>query len=315
MTRPARLTFLGPLLAAAALAACSPEHGTSTEPASAPAVTEADGVHPFQIGRLQAIALKDGDIVFAADDSENSPWADTAAAKAALEAAGVADGQIRLSIQPLLVRDGDRVVLIDTGAGGAMGATGKLMTSLRTAGVDPAEVTDILISHAHGDHVGGLVGKDGALLFPNATIRMSAAEWTSMRAGEGASGADAVVAAITPRVETFAPGAQITPSIRAVPLVGHTPGHSGYEIASDGQRLIYIGDALHSSAVSVARPDLVNAWDSDSDAAIATRRSLIAQGGQSGLRFYGGHFPFPGVGDFQSGTTGALWVPETPARP
>ncbi|MFX7287619.1 MBL fold metallo-hydrolase, partial [Acinetobacter baumannii] len=79
---------------------------------------------------------------------------------------------------------------------------------------------DILISHAHGDHVGGLVDAEGALVFPNAVIRMSAPEWDAAQAGAEAHGGGPLVAAIKSKVETFQPGAQVTPSIRAVPLKG-----------------------------------------------------------------------------------------------
>ena len=115
------------------------------------------------------------------------------------------------------------------------------------------------------------------------------------------------MAAITPKVQTFEPGAQVTPSIKAVPLAGHTPGHTGYEITSDGQSLLYIGDAMHSSVVSVARPDLVNGWDEDAAAGVATRQSLLTRGG----RLYAVHFPFPGVGTIERRGEGHAWVPES----
>ncbi|KAK0350303.1 hypothetical protein LTR94_029585, partial [Friedmanniomyces endolithicus] len=85
-----------------------------------------------------------------------------------------------------------------------------LVGSLRAAGVDPAQVTDILISHAHGDHVGGLIDAKGALVFPNAVIRMSAPEWDAAQAGAEAHGSGPLVAAIRSKVETFQPGAQVT---------------------------------------------------------------------------------------------------------
>jgi glyoxylase-like metal-dependent hydrolase (beta-lactamase superfamily II) len=232
-----------------------------------------------------------------------------------LTAAGRADGQIHLSIQPLLVRDGDRVVLIDTGAGGQMGTEGKLQVSLAAAGVQPSQVTDILISHAHGDHMGGLIDAAGQLAFPNATIRMSAAEWAFAQAGAAEAGATALVAAITPKVETFAPGAQVTPAITAVPLAGHTPGHSGYEIVSGQDKLLYFGDAMHSALVSVQRPEWVNGWDTDSAAAVATRQALLNRAASQNLRLYGVHFPFPGLGRVQRKDDGFVWRPETPAQP
>jgi glyoxylase-like metal-dependent hydrolase (beta-lactamase superfamily II) len=297
----------------ALLAACSREPAGKAEAPGAPkaaAPPAAPDIHRFRIGQLEAVALKDGGMALPANDAKQSPWTNTAEVSALLTAAGQADGQIHLSIQPLLVRDGDRVVLIDTGAGGQMGTEGKLQASLAAAGVQPSQVTDILISHAHGDHLGGLVGADGRLAFPNAVIRMSAPEWEFAKAGAAEAGAEALVAAITPKVETFAPGAQVTPSITAVPLAGHTPGHTGYRIVSGEDRLLYFGDAMHSPLISVQRPEWVNGWDSDAAAAVATRQRLLNRAASQDLRLYGVHFPFPGLGRVQRKDDGFVWVAE-----
>ncbi len=308
MTFHARLAAAGLMLAA--LGACSPGTEKKAEaPAPAPAVAPAVDTYAFRIGQLEAVALRDGSLTFPAG-GQDIPWKN-AEVPAVLRASGVTDNSVHLSIQPLLVKDGDRVVLIDAGAGGRMGTEGKLQASLRTAGVDPAQVTDILISHAHGDHVGGLVA-NGALVFPDATIRMSIPEWTALQSD--AEMAD-LVRVITPKVQAFAPGAVVAPNITAVSLDGHTPGHSGYEIAQGGGRLLYIGDALHSSVISVQRPDWRNNWDADSATAIATRQGLLERGASQGLLIYGNHFPFPGLGRFQRRDDGFVWAPEPAPAP
>lgn len=316
MTPSFKIAAAGLMLAALmGAAACSPEAQTAPGESAAPAAPVSPDVSAVRIGTLEATALRDGTLNVPAGNAEMSPWTNTAEVSALLTGAGVTDGTIHLSIQPLLVRDGERVVLIDAGAGGQMGTEGKLIASLRAAGVEPSQVTDVLISHAHGDHVGGLAGADGRLTFPNAVIRMSAPEWTFAQAGAAEAGAGALLAAITPKVEPFAPGAQVTPSIRAVPLAGHTPGHSGYEIVSGDDRLLYIGDAMHSSVISVQRPEWRNGWDSDNAAAVATRQSLLERGASGTQRIYGVHFPFPGVGRFQRRDDGFVWVPEAPRQP
>lgn len=297
------------ILSGLIVAGCQKPAEKADAPA-APAVQSASSVdvHPFAIGTLQAVALKDGDLTLD-NAAGSSPWSDTAGVAEALRPTG--DVKIHLSIQPLLIRGDDKVVLIDTGAGGGMGTANKLPASLAAAGVQPAQVTDILISHGHGDHVGGLVS-NGVLAFPNATIRMSAAEWTALQADAQLA---ALIPIITPRVEAFEPGAQVTPSITAVALQGHTAGHTGYEIVSGQDRLLYLGDALHSSIISVERPEYVNQWDFDSDAAIATRLAVLGRGATQSLRVYGVHFPYPGLGKFQRRADGFIWVPETPAQP
>jgi len=305
MTFHARLAAAGFMLAAL-VAGCSPEPETSGESGTPPAAVAASpDVHPFRVGALEAVALKDGALVLPANDPDASPWPPARTA-ALLTAAGVTDGAVHLSIQPLLVRDGERLVLIDTGAGGDMGTENRLAASLRAAGVQPGQVTDILISHAHGDHIGGLAA-GGALAFPNATIRMSEAEWEDIRNEPRLA---ELVGLITRRVQGFAPGASLTPSITAVPLPGHTTGHSGYEIVSGDERLLYIGDAMHSSIISVQRPEMINAWDVDGTLAIRTREGLLERGALQGMRIYGGHFPFPGLGRFERREDGFVWAPE-----
>lgn len=306
MTFHARLAAAGLMLALLGAGGCSPEDRKAAGAESAgAAVAASEDVHPFRIGAIEAVALKDGALNFPASDAEMSPWAPAEAA-ALLTSAGVTDGMIHLSIQPLLVRDGERTVLIDAGAGGEMGTENRLPGSLRAAGVEPGQVTDVLISHAHGDHIGGLVA-DGALAFPNAVIRMDEATWREIR--EEPRLAD-LVRLITPRVQTLAAGAEVTPAITAVALPGHSPGHTGYEIVSGDDRLLYIGDALHSSVISVQGPALRNAWDSESALAVRTREGLLERGARDGLRIYGVHFPFPGIGRFERDEDGFRWVPE-----
>ena len=214
-----------------------------------------------------------------------------------------------MSIQPLFVRDGQQLVLIDAGAGAAMGAdAGKLPASLRAAGVEPTQITDVLISHSHPDHVGGLVDAAGALTFPNAKIRMTAAEWTYMQANPDLA---ALTRTIAPRVETFAPGAVVAPGITAVAIDGHTPGHTGYEIVSGADRLLYIGDTMHSSVISVQRPDWRIAFDSDAATAQASRKALLQRAADGDLRLYAVHFPYPGLGRVQRKDEGFVWVPES----
>lgn len=308
MTFYARLAAASLILTAMGAAACSQEPAAKDPAPAREAAAASPDIHAFRVGALEAFALKDGDLTFPASNADMSPWADVAEAGRALAEAGVTDGQVHLSIQPLLLRDGDRVVLIDSGAGGQMGTENRLPASMSAAGVAPAEVTDVLISHSHGDHIGGLAGANGALAFPNAVIRMSAAEWADLQANPGSLGP--LIEAMKPKVQTFEPGAEVAPGITAVALEGHTPGHVGYEITSGAETLLYIGDALHSSVISVQRPELVNGWDSDSTAAIRTRQSLLARGASDNLRIYGVHFPFPGLGRFQRRDDGFIWVAE-----
>lgn len=300
------------LLSGVIAAAGCTQPAETTEPASAEAPAANPDVTRFNVGSLELIALRDGGMTGVSNDNSVLAVDRTREEVAALLTAnGLPGDTFDLSIQPLLVRDGDRVVLIDAGGGASMGANaGKLVASLQAAGVTPDQITDVLISHGHGDHVAGLADASGALTFPNATIRLTANEWTAIQADSQLA---ALVAAITPKVETFAPGAQITPGIKAYAIDGHTPGHTGYEIASGDERLLYIGDAMHHQVISVQQPTWTIAYDGDEAVAEASRQALLNRAASENLRIYAVHFPYPGIGRIQRREDTFVWAPETPA--
>ncbi|HEX6636207.1 MAG TPA: MBL fold metallo-hydrolase, partial [Steroidobacteraceae bacterium] len=218
---------------------------------------------------------------------------------------------LQLDLDPLFVKTADRVLLFDTGAGGLFGpSTGKLPATLVEAGIDPEKVTDVFISHSHGDHVGGLASPEGRLAFPNATVHISRPEWDHL---SGQKDMATLVAAIKPKVDAFAPGAELIPGVvKAVEIKGHTPGHSGYRITSGQASLLYVGDAMHHSVVSVQKPEWTISFDGDNATATSSRIALIDELAASGERVYAVHFPFPGIGKFEKRGEGAVWVPEAP---
>ena len=309
------VSFLA-ILCATLLGACSrtpdappPAAAVPAAVAEVPAAPKAANIKTFMIGELSATALRDGGMELANDNKEIAVGRTPEEVAALLSAAGQPTDKLALSLQPLLVQTKDRVLLFDTGAGTLFGpGAGQLAGSLAEAGVEPQSVTDIFISHSHGDHVGGLVNAEGALAFPNATIHMSKAEWKHMSANERYG---ALNAAIKPKVDAFAPGTQLVQgTVKAVDIKGHTPGHSGYLITSGGDSLLYIGDSMHHFVVSVQKPDWTIAYDGDAPVAQKSRADLIAQSAANGQRIYGVHFPFPGVGKFEKKGEGYVWAAE-----
>ena len=298
------------IMLVASLAACSPaseappaEAGGAATPTIAP-FRAGENVSPFAIGSLQAAAVKDATFAPANDNRTLAINASKADVDALLTAEGLVTDVLELSVQPLIVRTADRVLLFDTGNG----PSGTLSASMTTAGVEAGAVTDIFISHSHGDHIGGLVAANGGLAFPNAAIHISANEWLAMQANTQLA---SLVTTVSPRVATFAPGAELVPgAVRAVDIQGHTPGHSGYLITSGQASLLYIGDTMHHSVVSVQRPDWTIAFDGNAPLAQESRRALLSSSAASGQRVYAVHFPFPGLGRFENRAGTFVWVAE-----
>jgi glyoxylase-like metal-dependent hydrolase (beta-lactamase superfamily II) len=245
----------------------------------------------FQVGALKLTALHDGQYIVPNDAKVFGVDVGAGPVGELLRAAGAPTDRITLSVNALLVRTDRRVLLLDTGIGPKV--HGALIASLDQAGVAPGAVTDVLITHTHGDHVGGLLDASGHLAFPNATIRMASAEWAWLKK----RGPEELVKTIADRVSTFEPGARIAPGITSLALDGHTPGHVGYEIVSGHSRLLDIGDLGHSSIVSLAKPQWTNGFDNDATLAKTTRlNKLAALAKDQELLLFSPHFPFPGVG-------------------
>ncbi len=288
---------------ALALAAAMPVAATHASPVAVTASTAA--TYDFKVGALRLTALNDGEGHFPNDGTILSPKERVATV---LATAGLPTDKLDLTVSGLLVRDGARIILIDTGYGAKGPPTaGHLKTALAAAGVAPGAITDIVISHPHGDHIGGLLDANGAAAFPNARLHIAAAAWDSVKVAPGAA---ALVAAETPHLALLPSDGRIAPGMRAVPIAGHTPGHIGVEISNGGQHLLYIGDAMHHYVASVAAPDLTMAFDADGPTAMASRKALIARAAAGHLRLYAPHFPFPGLGTIRRDGDAYAWVPE-----
>jgi glyoxylase-like metal-dependent hydrolase (beta-lactamase superfamily II) len=307
---------LAALAGAALFAGCSKqdEVPAAAEPVAAPepqaaAPAQSVNAHGFRIGDLSATSLLDGNLELPNDSQVFGVGLKPEDVAAVLTANELPTDTLKLSVHPLLVKSGDRLLLFDTGAGGTFGpGSGHLLHSMSEAGIDPAGITDIFISHSHGDHVGGLANAQGALNFPNATVHLSRPEWAAM---QGNAQLAAIVSAIQPKVKAFAPGAELLPGVvTAVEVKGHTPGHSAYRISSGTESLLYVGDSMHHYVVSVQKPEWTIAFDGDKPIATASRVALIRELTQSGQRVFAVHFPFPGVGKIVQKGEGAAWAPE-----
>ena len=299
---------LGKAAAALTLAALCLPIGAHAQDAFGP-TPATPAAQSFKLGKLQLIALHDAQVVFPNNAKIFGVDAGAAAVSKVLQANGLPTDRITVSLNALIVRDGHHIVLLDTGLGPK--AHGSLMGSLNAAGIAPGSVTDVLITHSHGDHVGGLLDAAGNDAFPNATIRMSAVEWQAMK---GRTNAADMVKAISSHVVPFTPGKPILPGITPLASYGHTKGHVGYQIVSGKQKLFDIGDTVHSSIISLAKPDWAVSFDGDKPEAEANRAKTLSALVKSHELIFAPHFPFPGVGYIKADGDHFKWDPTEKAE-
>lgn len=207
-----------------------------------------------------------------------------------------------------LVRDGERVILFDVGSGpNFMPSAGKINEALEAIDLDPSEVTHVVFTHAHPDHLWGLLDDFDDPLFSEAEYLISKAEWdywidpkTLNSIGEArqsfAAGAKRNLEAIEDQVTRFDFETEILPGIRAIDTTGHTPGHASFEIRSGSQSAVVVGDVLTNQFYSFEKPDWRSASDQDQEKGITARNNLLDQLANEKMAMIGFHIPYPGIG-------------------
>lgn len=271
-------------------------------PAEAP-----PAAHTFQLGALRPVVVRGGGWRAFNDGTVFGLNATRPEVTALLAKAGAPTDAVTLDVDALLVRLPGHVVLIDAGLGPADHEV--ILQSLAIAGVKPADVTDVLVTHGHTDHVGGLVDADNKPAFPNAIVRMSTREWASLQSDRWQT---TLAKAIAPQVRVFEPGAELLPGITPIALYGHTPGHVGYVLVSGDARLVDIGDLAHSAIISLGKPGWTIDFDQDRDAGARTRQDELARLAADHTLIFAPHFPFPGIGRIAPAGDGYAWAPAEP---
>lgn len=221
---------------------------------------------------------------------------------------------------PVVIDTGSEKILFDTGLGegGRANGLGQLRERMQAAGHQPDDIDIVVLTHFHGDHIGGLM-EGGAPAFANAHYVAGQAEydfWTAPERAEGqtANAAKAVEANVVPLAEnmTFlADGDEVVSGISAVAAFGHTPGHLAFAVESGGRRLMLTADTSNHYVASLMRPDWHVRFDMDKDMAVETRKRIFDQIATDRIPFIGYHMPFPAVGFVEKIDLGYRYVPAT----
>lgn len=280
---------------------------------------QAPGFYRQKLGDLQIVALSDGTHPFPVDTVFRDISKEEIRRDLDRE---FLEPPVQGSINAFLVDTGSKRILVDTGAGVLYGdCCGKLLANLRTAGYAPEQIDEVLLTHLHKDHVGGIVS-NGRMTFPNAVVRVNEIEanyWLdpdnkAQAPAFLASFFDAAAASVAPyvaagRFRTFRGEATLAPGIRAVPMPGHTPGHTAYLIESGNAGLLAWGDIVHVAAIQLQDPDATVQYDSDADAARRTRRDTLKRVADNRYLVGAAHIAFPGLGHLRRDGEQYDWVP------
>lgn len=236
------------------------------------------------------------------------PELSEAEARAFLESNGVAFGPLTPDCNVTVLKTAGRLAIFDAGSGSNfIDTAGLLVENLGAAGFDPADFTDVIFTHAHPDHLWGVLDDLDELVFPNATYYMGEAEhafWSSPDAFAAVpadrqsfvAGAQSRLKAIGERIKLIGGGQEVIAGVEAVDTSGHTPGHLSYVIhAKDGPTAI-TGDAINNVVISFRKPEWRVGVDQDRQKGAATRKKLLDRLAGDKSRIVGYHLPHPGVG-------------------
>lgn len=281
--------------------------------------TPQSGYQVFTIGGIEVIALSDGTVEVSANELLKEKKAGSISLS--LEK-GFLKNPVEVSINAYLIKTPNKLILVDTGSGELFGSRGgKLIASINEAGYKASDVTDILITHIHLDHSGGLLAKN-TIVFANAVVHVNQKEvdfWSghvTPKDGEsgGVSANRGAYLAMKPyldagKVKTFLGNVELFPEIKTVEFAGHTPGHTVFVLESKGEKLVFWGDLIHIAAVQLEHPDLLNDFDFDQKQAITQREKAYKMAASEGYLIAADHISFPGIGRIRASDSGYVWVP------
>lgn len=266
----------------------------------------ASPANALAVGDAVLTSVSDGNLVLPLNFSY--PDAPQDELIALLQANGLPTDSLMPDCNVPILKSGDRLIMFDVGAGpNFMPSAGSLLDNMGDAGFDPADVTDVVFTHAHPDHLWGLIDDFDEIVFPNARFYMGRAEWDFWRdpgtvdampeaRKTFAVGAQNRLAYLEDMINLFEPGAEVLPGVEAVDTSGHTPGHMSFMLHGGSEPVLVAGDAILHFAVSFEHPSWPSGSDQDPEMGIATRKKLLDRLAADKALLSAYHLPTPGEG-------------------
>jgi glyoxylase-like metal-dependent hydrolase (beta-lactamase superfamily II) len=295
------------LLQGGAAIAASGLMGASSALAKAPmSNTQAPYFYRFKLGNAEATIVSDGPLPLG-DPTQAFLGLSKDEISRQLDTNFLPLENAVLEQNALIVNTGSHLVLFDTGMGTAADfgpTTGKLLNSMKQAGIDPKDIDAVVMSHAHIDHLGGNVGDDGKSNFPNAQFYIQQSDlefWTNEKLADGPlksflAQAKKNLLPVRDRVVFIKDGQEFLPGITAIGAPGHTVGHTIFNISSAGKSMAYIGDLTHHPVLLMEKPLTEFAYDTDAKQAAQTRVRLLNMLAANKTPIVAYHFAWPGLG-------------------
>jgi glyoxylase-like metal-dependent hydrolase (beta-lactamase superfamily II) len=286
-------------------------------------ITPTAGHFRFKLGDLEMIVVTDGHIFVNPAQPIFAPGIPKQHLEAALNKNFIGNDAIDSAINILVIIKGERIILFDTGCGAALGNnSGHFLKNLQAAGIPPEKVTDILITHLHVDHIGGILMDQGEPVFKNAVYYLPEIEhnfWMSQKpdfskSKNPASPLDSIrlarkiVNAIADKLHLFPFGTTLFDCVRCEQADGHTPGHPLLTVFSGEKYLTHIVDIVHTPLL-LSHPEWGTQWDTDFERGVHTRQRILRELSLSKLLVMSCHLPWPGLGYIVPEKTGYRWAP------
>ncbi len=316
----------GSLVAASLIAVTSGFIPSVAAQTAAPKLARSQaGFYRMTVGEFEVIALSDGTVPLPVFDlltnikpAEIQKFLSDAYVKAPLDT----------SVNAYLIKpagNANKLIMVDAGSGELYGPTlNKLVANLKAVGYEPKQITDILLTHIHTDHSGGLMDEK-RMIFANAVVHVDKREadyWLNPANRDTSKGdkeqlirlfLEAAVK-VKPyfdsgKVKTFVGDTQLFPGIRSIATPGHTPGHSFYALESKGEKIVFFGDIMHVAEVQFPNPEVTILFDSDSNVAAEQRKRAFADAARNGYLIAPAHVSFPGIGRLRAEGGGYRWIP------